>query len=146
MLLIEYQYNLPTFGTRLKAGLSTLRDRPFRVVTNTRLLILKAHSCGPSPRKHNLKYHPRPTRSPGSFGGQRTPWYRKSSGFKTFLGSAVTSFFPRAPCHAVFRELNSKRDTVAFAYCSRLSCFACVLSLHEVTGPSSMDFLWPSHF
>ena len=74
LLLIEYQYNLPTSGTRLKLGLSTLRDRPFRAVTYTRLLILEAHSCGPSPRKHNLKSHPRPTRSPGSFDSQRAPW------------------------------------------------------------------------
>ena len=97
LLLIEYQYNLPTSGVDLGRVFRPIETAPFVLsFNNTGLLILEARSCGPTPRKHNLKSHPRPTRSPGSFGSQRAPCYRKSSGFKTFLGSAVTSLFTGA--------------------------------------------------
>jgi hypothetical protein len=132
---INTTFPLPerTSGRALRPNIKTA---PFVLsFKDTRLLILEARNCGPSPRKHNLKYHPRPTRSPGSFGGQRAPWYQKSAGFKTFLGSAFTSLFPWGTLPRGIPGTQHTQETVAFAYCSRLSCPACVLSLHVVTGP-----------
>ena len=108
LLLIEYQYNLPTSGEDLGRVFRPIETAPFVLsFNNTGLLVLEARSCGPTPRKHNLKSHTRPTRSPGSYGGQRYPWFRMSSSFKTFLGSAGTLSSQRAHCHAVFGALNT---------------------------------------
>ena len=125
LLLIEYQYNLPTFGADLEAGLSTHRDRPFRAVfQNTRLLILKARSCGPSPRKHNLEYHPRPTRSPGYFGSQRAPVVSKELKLYDFFRVSCCIFFTQGRIAARYSGNSTQAGDCRFRLLlsAQLSC------------------------